>query len=248
MVRRWYWSALVISLVINFIVFFGGNVDPFTSFSCTPPDCNDLSLFGWISQSWSTTADAVAFGLRINHDLAKAIRALSVVHVALACLLSYSWLVVDGSVQLTKIRSSLTIRSSVDVPGSNVSSKVTMFRVASRRTWTQQLFLYAALAVTPAFMLQMLYLFVSLAGLTVSPLFFALELFALAHKIEVFGIVIGSVVRNVSRCVCCVVCSGCASGTCTSLCFCVSQVGHGHRASVHRAVVLHADRNRVLFW
>jgi hypothetical protein len=106
---------------------------------------------------------------------------------------------VDGSVQLSKLRASLSVRAIVDVPGSNVQSKVTLFRVGSMRAWTQKLFLSAALVCTPAFVVQLLYLLVSLAGFTVSPLFFALELFALAHKIEVFGIVIGSVVRNVSR-------------------------------------------------
>jgi hypothetical protein len=195
----WYYAALAVALTINFIVFFQGQAHGPSSLSCDSGDsCDSRFVFNWITQSWGASSDSHAFGLRLPGRYAVAVRVLALVHWSLAVAMFIGWLAVPGRVLISQLRSKGSVRERVEVDASAYQSEVVLERRQTARVWSVPM-LYLKLMVSPQFMAHLGYVLVSTLGITVSPMFYVLELFALAYRVVIFNEVISAIVSNPTR-------------------------------------------------
>jgi hypothetical protein len=97
----WYFTALLIACTINLIVFFAGVVDGRSSLGCsqtgkTSVNCRSFPLFHWLTQEWSPSVDARAYGLRLSGSAALAVRILSLMHFTFATAMLIGWCVITA--------------------------------------------------------------------------------------------------------------------------------------------------------
>jgi hypothetical protein len=93
---HWYFTALLIACSINLIVFFAGVVDGRSSLGCshtgkTAVECRSFTFFHWLTQAWTPSVDARAYGLRLSGKAALAVRILSLLHFTFATAMLIGW-------------------------------------------------------------------------------------------------------------------------------------------------------------
>jgi len=195
----WYWLALVIALAINLTIFAAGDVDFSSSYGCGLGDgCRNNTFFHWITQSWSPNVVSRVFGLVLPGKVALAVRILTILHFFFSSILFIGWLSVSGRVLLSELKKVGSTRRNVALEDSNFTTKIVVESKDLAQSFTGPL-LYLQMLRDPDFLAHVGYMCISLASLTVSPMFSALELFALAFRVPIFNEVIHAVLTNPSR-------------------------------------------------
>jgi hypothetical protein len=193
----WYFAALFVAVTINLIIFFGGSIHLSSSLACTS-ECDDHSVFHWVAQSWDTEGLRQAFGLQLEAKLALAVRVLSLLHVLLSGAMWIGWLSVPGRVFLDSVQSSNDAWHLVEVEDSRYKTEIPLEN-RQERSLGSSLLAYTKLLLNTAFVVHSLYFVTSLAGLTISPFFYGLELFALAYRVQLFHEIVSAIVNNPMR-------------------------------------------------
>jgi hypothetical protein len=83
----WYFTALIIAVVINLVVFFSGTVDITSSIACRSSkseNCRSRPAFHWLTQGWHPSEHSRAFGLELAGPAALAVRIMSGMHLLLS--------------------------------------------------------------------------------------------------------------------------------------------------------------------
>jgi hypothetical protein len=193
----WYFAALAVAVAVNLIVFFAGKVDYPSSMACSV-NCDDRGLFDWVAASWAPTGVRSTFGLQLSGVWALVIRLLCAIHVALASAMFIGWLAVPGRVYLGSMKSANVARYRITMDESPFHT-VAVFEKRKRTTRASAFLLYLRLLRNSGFLAHLAYFLISLAGFTVSPMFFCLELFSLAYRVKIFNEIINAVVSNPTR-------------------------------------------------
>ena len=107
------------------------------------------------------------------------------------------WTAVHGRVYIAKLDRDRTERSRESTQSAYDTRMVVEVRHAS--TVLSRLGLRLLIFTNPSFLGQLVYVVMSLAGNVVSPVFFALELFAFTRRVPIFNEVMFAVVKNPGR-------------------------------------------------
>lgn len=123
------------------------------------------------------------------------------IHVLLSLLMLVGWLAVPGRVYLGSMKSANVSRYRLTVDDSPYRT-LAVFEKRKRKTRFSSLLLYLRLARNSSFLSHFTYFLISLAGFAVSPMFFAVELFALAYRVNLFNVRVCLCVAALAYCNC----------------------------------------------
>lgn len=168
-----------------------------SSWSCHT-NCSDKRLFHWLTDSWAPTGVRATFGLQLTGAWALVIRILCAIHVSLSSAMFIGWLAVPGRVFLGSMKSANVARYRILMDESPFHT-VAVFEKRKQTTRLSSLLLYLRLFRNSGFIAHFAYFTISLAGFTVSPMFYCLELFALAYRVKIFNEIIYAVISNPTR-------------------------------------------------
>lgn len=188
--------SFMLAIVLNMVMFFWGSVHNQSSLSCSQ-DCVDRGVFHWVTQSWGGlvtprgTRTEYVFGLSFPLQAAAAIRALSLLHLAVSVLMLWGYRVVHVPVFMRKLNKQRVVVVPVPALRSEFHTK-TNVRAPSKTRLGAWLIAQPQLVQLRRAAKYCSHFLFSAAGVTISPMFYALELLVLADRVELFNDVVRS--------------------------------------------------------